>query len=193
MLKYILLSYLIGSIPFAYICARLFHGSDIRYIGSQNVGTTNVIKQVGWLPGLLTLVGDMCKGWAATIVGALAPLQELQFVTPAFAIVGHNWPVWLEFKGGGGLATFVGSCLAFNDYGSIVFGLATWGVFYCIFKDHDLSALSACVVAPVLCLIIGESLHNLVFYFSSSFVIALRRIQSMMVNAHRRMTEEIGA
>ncbi len=179
MAKYAALCYLIGSIPFAYICTRLFHGGDIRYLGSRNVGTTNVVKQAGWVAGLLTLVGDMFKGWLAAAIGALAPLGELRSVMPAFAILGHNWPLWLRFQGGGGLATFVGSCLVFSDLKSALIGMAIWGVCYFFLRDHDQSALTACISAPLLYAIVGDSLEVLVFYISSSFVIALRRLQSM--------------
>ncbi len=180
MAKYALLCYLVGSIPFAYIITRLFHGGDIRTLGSRNVGTTNVAKEVGWLAGLLTLVGDMFKGWVAAAVSALAPLGKVRFVLPAFAIAGHNWPVWLRFKGGGGLATFVGSCLAYSDLKSALFGMVVWGLCYLLIRDHDLSALTACIGAPLLFALLGESVQALLFYSSSSLMIALRRLQSIL-------------
>lgn len=179
--KYAALCYLIGSIPFAYICTRFFHGGDIRCLGSSNVGTTNVVRQVGWVAGLLTLIGDMFKGWLAAVISTLAPLGELRFVMPAFTILGHNWPVWLSFKGGGGLATFVGSCLVFSNLKSALMGIAIWGVCYFILRDHDRSALTACIGAPLLYAFVGESIETLLFYGSSSFVIALRRLQSMSI------------
>lgn len=180
MTKYAIICYLIGSIPFAYLCTHLFQGEDIRKIGSHNVGTTNVVKQVGWVPGVLTLLGDMFKGWAAVAIGALAPLGKLRSLLPAFAIAGHNWPIWLRFEGGGGLATFAGSCLALGDLRSIIFSLLVWGVCYVLIGDHDRSAVLACVSAPMLTVLLGQSLSTLLFYISSSSVIALRRVQSIV-------------
>ncbi len=179
MAKYAALCYLVGSIPFAYISTRLFHGGDIRYLGSRNAGTTNVIKEVGWLAGLLTLAGDMFKGWVAAAISAVAPLGELRFAMPAFAILGHNWPVWLNFKGGGGLATFVGSCLVFSSLRDALLGIAIWGICFLVLKDHDRSALTACIGAPLLFAMVGESAQTLLFYGSSSLMIAVRRVQSI--------------
>ncbi len=177
--KYALLCYLLGSIPFAYVTTRLFHGGDIRTLGSRNVGTTNVVKQVGWLAGLLTLLGDMGKGWAAAAISSVAPVGQLRFALPAFAIVGHNWPIWLRFRGGGGLATFVGSCLVLSDLKSALFGMAIWGLCYLVIRDHDISALTACIGVPLLFAFIGESLQTLLFYASSCLMIVLRRLQSI--------------
>lgn len=112
MIRYLLAAYLIGSIPAAYLLTRWFKGKDIRMVGSKNGGTTNVLLQAGRLPGLLTLIVDMAKGYCSVLLGGLSELSLLRFVAPAFAIAGHNWPVWLRFRGGGGLATFMGACLA---------------------------------------------------------------------------------
>lgn len=189
MAKYAVLCYLVGSIPFAYICTRLFHGGDIRHIGSRNVGTTNVVKEVGWLAGILTLAGDMFKGWAAAVISALAPIGKLRFAMPAFAILGHNWPVWLRFQGGGGLATFVGSCLVFSSLKSALVGIAIWGICFMLLRDHDRSALTACIGAPLFFAMIGESVQTLLFYVSASLVIALRRLQSIAAKSPMREIE----
>lgn len=192
MARYALLCYLLGSIPFAYIITRLSHGGDFRTLGSRNVGTTNVIKQIGWLPGLVTLIGDMFKGWAAAAVSSLAPLGELRFALPAFAIVGHNWPIWLSFRGGGGLATFVGSCLVYSDLKSAIFGIAVWGLCYLLIRDHDISALTACIGVPLIFALIGESVQILLFYASSSLMIAIRRLQSIAAKGPLGKNSSIG-
>ena len=115
MFGFLLIAYLIGSIPTAYLLSRWFGAGDIREVGSRNAGATNVTLNVGWLPGFLTLAGDMGKGYLAAAVGSLSSSPLVKYLTPAFAIAGHNWPVWLRFHGGGGLATFVGGCLAPQD------------------------------------------------------------------------------
>ena len=110
-------------------------------MGSRNAGATNVTLNVGWLPGFLTLAGDMGKGYLAAAVGSLSSSPLVKYLTPAFAIAGHNWPVWLRFHGGGGLATFVGGCLALSGWPLPAFGLGLWGLTYLLLKDHDRSAV----------------------------------------------------
>ena len=94
-------SYCMGSIPFSYIWAKVFGGIDIRQVGSRNVGTTNVLLSTGFLPGLLSGIGDVGKGVAAVLFAqAVAPESTvMHFVAALAAIVGHNWPIWLGFHG----------------------------------------------------------------------------------------------
>lgn len=179
MLYYLLLGYLIGSIPCAWIMGKLFRGKDIRTIGSLNVGTTNVVQNVGILPGILTGVGDVGKGYLAALVGILSPFPGLQFVLPALAIAGHNWPIWLRFKGGGGLATFIGSSLMLANWQVMLVAIVIWGICAQIVKDHDRSAIMACLTTPVVVFLLRCSTQSLVFIGSSSLVIFLRRLQSI--------------
>lgn len=183
MIRYLLAAYLIGSIPAAYLLTRWFKGKDIRLVGSQNAGTTNVLRQAGRLPGLLTLIVDMAKGYCSVLLGGLSELPLLRFVAPAFAIAGHNWPVWLRFRGGGGLATFIGASLAAAELPLAAVGLVIWGLAFLASRSHDLSAVVACVLLPVLCLLGERSLGPVVFSAGSSLMILLRRLQSMRDHA----------
>ncbi len=179
MFYYLLLGYLIGSIPFAWIMGKLFKGKDMRTIGSLNVGTTNVVKNIGILPGILTAVGDIGKGCLAALLGVLSPFPGLQFILPAIAIAGHNWPLWLRFQGGGGLATFIGSSLMLASWQVLVVAMAIWGVCAWLIRDHDRSAILACIATPVIVFLLTHSEQSLVFIGSSSLVILLRRLQSL--------------
>lgn len=103
-------AYLVGSIPFSYLVARLWGAGDVRRLGSGNVGATNVVRSAGWLPGLLALVLDASKGAVAAVLasrvdpgGILPPLAALS------AVIGHVFPVWLGFRGGKGVATGAGA------------------------------------------------------------------------------------
>lgn len=109
----IVTSYLLGSIPFAYIVGRLKKGVDIRQVGGGNVGALNAIREIGLLPGLAVLIADIGKGSVAVLIatGLGLPLVWI-FATGLAAIVGHNWPVFLGFKGGKGAATILGVLLA---------------------------------------------------------------------------------
>jgi glycerol-3-phosphate acyltransferase PlsY len=118
-------AYLLGSIPFGYILVRLFRKQDIRQTGSGNIGATNVARSGAKGLGIVTLIMDAAKGYAAVKIGmALYPAiadyvrydQKYSYVLAAiaalFAILGHMYPVWLKFKGGKGVATGVGVFLA---------------------------------------------------------------------------------
>jgi len=179
MLRSALLSYLIGSFPNGYLFGRWFGGKDVRRIGSKNVGATNVVVNVGWIPGVLTLVGDMAKGYLAALVGGLSSGSIMPSLAPAFAIAGHNWPVWLGFHGGGGLATFVGACLRLNGWPMAVLALATWGAAYLLIRDHDKSAVVACVLLPCAVVALEQSIETIAFIGGSSLAVLLRRIQSI--------------
>ena len=105
--------YFLGSIPSAYIAGRLKKGADIRKIGGGNMGALNVIREIGWLTGSLVLFSDLCKGILAILIARWLGLQLLWVLIAGFAaVVGHNWPVFLKFRGGKGGATIMGVLLA---------------------------------------------------------------------------------
>jgi acyl phosphate:glycerol-3-phosphate acyltransferase len=107
-------AYLLGSIPFGLLLAKLFGGGDVRKAGSGNIGATNVARVVGLLAGILTLVFDTTKGAAAVwLAGRVTNESATWMMAAAFAVVlGHCFPVWLKFKGGKGVATALGVFLA---------------------------------------------------------------------------------
>ena len=127
-------AYLIGSIPFSWFVARLASGKDIRTVGSGNVGATNVARSVGRVPGLIALLLDGVKGWAAVFLaqvllasGAWPELGWLQDapsfwvgVSAVAAILGHMFPVWLGFHGGKGVATAAGIFLALSPLSFLI-------------------------------------------------------------------------
>ena len=108
----IIIAYLLGSIPFAYIIGK-WRGLDVRKVGDKNVGTFNVFRHAGWGAGILTLVADVGKGAVAILVAELLSANELVvFGAGVAAVIGHNWPVFLHFRGGRGLAVVIGALLA---------------------------------------------------------------------------------
>jgi len=111
----ILLGYLIGAIPFGLIAVRLFRGVDVRDYGSGRTGSTNVLRTAGTKLALFTLAGDLAKGALPAVIGWVllndhdaATAQAAQVAGALAAVVGHNWPVYLRFRGGRGLASYVG-------------------------------------------------------------------------------------
>jgi len=110
-LAVLLVSYLLGSIPFSYLVARR-RGVDVRRVGSGNVGATNVMRSVGTGAGLAAFVLDFLKGVAATLVARqVYPEGPLSAIAAVTAVLGHMYPVWLRFKGGKGVATGAGAFL----------------------------------------------------------------------------------
>lgn len=123
----------------------------------------------------------MGKGYLAALTGSVSAAPILPFLTPAVAIAGHNWPVWLRFHGGGGLATFIGSCLAVTNWNLLVplVSIALWGLVYLFIRDHDTSAVVTCVLLPCAALVANQPAPTVTFVATSSLMIMLRRIQSI--------------
>ncbi|WP_416061078.1 glycerol-3-phosphate 1-O-acyltransferase PlsY [Pseudooceanicola antarcticus] len=142
------LGYLLGSVPFGIVIARLFGLGDLRQIGSGNIGATNVLRTGNKLAALLTLVLDSGKGAAAVLIArALAGEDAVQLAGFA-AFLGHCFPVWLGFRGGKGVATFLGTLLAFYFPAGLA-ACATWLVMALVFRISSLSALTAAAAMPV--------------------------------------------
>jgi glycerol-3-phosphate acyltransferase PlsY len=108
----IVIAYLLGSIPFAYIIGKL-GGFDVRKVGDRNVGTFNIFRHAGLGSGIATLIADVGKGALAIVVAKFLSVHELVvFGAGVAAVIGHNWPVFLRFRGGRGLAVIIGVLLA---------------------------------------------------------------------------------
>jgi glycerol-3-phosphate acyltransferase PlsY len=108
----IVIGYLLGSIPFAYIAGRLVKGVDIRKVGGGNMGALNTMREIGTAAGFTVLFADIAKGSLAVLVAQWLGLSlPWVFVVGLAAVAGHNWPVWLKFRGGQGLATTLGVLL----------------------------------------------------------------------------------
>ncbi|MBL4864277.1 MAG: glycerol-3-phosphate 1-O-acyltransferase PlsY [Rhodobiaceae bacterium] len=143
----LVVSYLLGSIPFGLILTRLAGLGDIRDIGSGNIGATNALRTGNRWVAIGTLLGDAGKG-------ALAVLLARQFgpdtaVIAAFgALIGHLFPVWLSFKGGKGISTYIGILLALAWPVGLLF-CATWALVALLFRISSLSALVASLLSPV--------------------------------------------
>lgn len=122
----VVISYLLGSVSFSIVIARLVKGIDIRQHGSGNAGATNTLRVLGKGPGIAVFILDILKGVAAVGVG-YALNGEYESWTPVLcglaAIVGHNWPIWFRFKGGKGIATTVGAIMTLAFIPALIAGL----------------------------------------------------------------------
>jgi glycerol-3-phosphate acyltransferase PlsY len=147
--------YLLGSIPFGVIATRLGGAGDLRAIGSGNIGATNVLRTGRRDLALITLIGDGGKGAAAVLLawlatrGAPGDVQAVATaVAGASAFLGHLFPIWLKFKGGKGVATFLGTLLA-AAWPAGLLAAATWLAVAFLFRISSLAALAAVALAPL--------------------------------------------
>ncbi|MBO6765104.1 glycerol-3-phosphate 1-O-acyltransferase PlsY [Maricaulis sp.] len=147
--------YLFGSIPFGLVLVRLAGLGDIRAIGSGNIGATNVLRTGRKDLAAATLILDAGKAGIAAAVFGLLLGTTAGLVAGAAAFIGHSFPVWLKFKGGKGVATFVGTMLVvFWPVGLVVIG--TWLLMAAIFRISSLAALTAALAAPAAAWFLGR-------------------------------------
>jgi len=142
-----LMGYLLGSVPFGLVLTRLAGLGDIRQIGSGNIGATNVLRTGNKVLAFLTLLFDSGKGAAAAVIAAHLWTAEAGLIAGFMAVLGHNFPVWLRFKGGKGVATTLG-VLLFTAWPVGVGACATWVLVAGIFRYSSLAALVALAAAP---------------------------------------------
>ena len=163
--------YILGSIPFGLVMAKLFGLGDIRQIGSGNIGATNVLRTGNKLAAFLTLVLDAGKGAIAVLIARAVFGEGAAGVAGLFAVLGHLFPLFLRFKGGKGVATFLGTLLALSFPAGLA-ACATWLIMAVIFRISSLSAIMAALLAPVF-----------TFYFYHMHGAALVAVLSLVVIA----------
>src|SRR6516165_9133138 len=154
--------YLCGSIPFGLILTRLAGTADIRSIGSGNIGATNVLRTGKKGLAAATLIGDALKGTLAVLIIEHFGGRELALVAAAGAFLGHLFPVWLGFKGGKGVATYIGLLLGLAWPIAIAFCLI-WLAVAALTRYSSLAALVAAAAAPVLLWILGDRPEAVLF------------------------------
>lgn len=142
-------AYLLASIPFGLVVARLFGLGDLRQIGSGNIGATNVLRTGNKPAAALTLILDSGKGAAAVIItNMMLPAPEVVAIAAVMSVVGHCFPVWLGFKGGKGVATGIGVVLAMHPLSGVVM-CAVWLATAGVGRISSLAAIIAYISAPV--------------------------------------------
>jgi glycerol-3-phosphate acyltransferase PlsY len=141
--------YLLGSIPFGLIFTRMAGLGDIRQIGSGNIGTTNVLRTGNKSVALATLLGDGLKGTVAVLAVSHFYGQEMALIAGLGAFLGHLFPVWLKFRGGKGVATYLGILLGIF-WPMFLLAAAIWIAMAFVFRYSSLSALTMTLLTPVL-------------------------------------------
>jgi len=202
----IFFSYLIGSIPFGYILTKIFLKTDIRNIGSGNIGATNVLRTGNKLIGYSTLILDILKT-VLPLIFIKVNYHEYIYVSSLCIFIGHVFPLWLNFKGGKGVATYVGILFCINIFLGFIF-IISWFLVYIIFKYSSLSSMFASltvfvvngvreVVNPFISAIskqshdINTSNHNITFLLFVFFVLIIFTHRRNITNLKNKTEDKI--
>ena len=163
----IFFSYFLGSIPFGYLLTKIFLKKDIREIGSGNIGATNVLRTGNKYIGYATLLLDILKAIIPIIFVKFYYIDYL-YIASLCVFLGHVFPIWLKFKGGKGVATYVGILCCLNIYLGISFGIV-WLISFFIFKYSSLSSLLGSLSIPIVNFFILK--EDVIFFFIIMFVL----------------------
>ncbi|MDK2820253.1 MAG: acyl phosphate:glycerol-3-phosphate acyltransferase [Clostridia bacterium] len=179
----LVLAYLIGSVPTAFLIGHYIYKFDIRRKGSGNVGATNALRTMGTIPGLVVLAVDLFKGVLAVLLGQIFDGPGLATLMAFLAIIGHNWSIFLEFKGGKGVATAAGVILAMSPISFFWIALI-WAVITILTRYVSLGSIIAALVAPFIMLYYHRPWPYLLF----TFIVAALIIYRHKSNINRLLT-----
>ena len=161
-------SYLLGSIPFGLILTKIFLKKDIRKIGSGNIGTTNVLRTGKKFLAAGTLILDLMKGYFSIII-TFSYFENLISYSALICFIGHIFPVWLKFKGGKGVATYLGIVLALSYKFFLIFGIS-WLILSFLFRYASLSSIISSLIVLVCSYFFNNNFSLMLFIF---FIIIL--------------------
>jgi glycerol-3-phosphate acyltransferase PlsY len=156
-------SYFLGSIPFGLIITKIFLGKDIRNLGSGNIGSTNVLRTGKKSLAAATLLFDILKGYFSILITFIF-FSDLLYLSALICFIGHIYPVWLKFKGGKGVATYLGVILGISFILGIVFGIM-WLVIAVIFRYSSLSSILASMTVWIYSIFFSNGMQSYFLFF----------------------------
>ena len=160
-------SYLMGSIPFGLILTKNFLKKDIREIGSGNIGATNALRTGNKLIGYSTLLLDVAKA-IIPVIYVKINYPDLIYIASLCVFLGHVFPIWLKFKGGKGVATYVGILFSINFLIGLIF-VTSWGIVFLLFRYSSLSSIIGSISVPIYILITSQI--NDTIFFAIMFIL----------------------
>ena len=160
-------SYLMGSVPFGLILTKIFLKKDIREIGSGNIGATNALRTGNKLIGYSTLLLDIAKA-IIPVIYVKINYPDLIYIASLCAFLGHVFPIWLKFKGGKGVATYVGILFSINIILGLIF-VVSWAIIFLLFRYSSLSSIIGSLSVPIYILITGQI--NDAIFFAIMFIL----------------------
>lgn len=170
-------AYLLGSIPSGLIIGKLFFNTDVRQYGSKNIGATNTYRVLGLKAAIPVFLGDAAKGMAG--VWLFSPDQNLMLLGGILAMVGHNWSVFLGFKGGRGVATGLGVLIFLVPLTSAIC-FAVWAIIVALTKYVSLGSIVGAALVPILMFVFDEPFWYIVFGFVAALFVILRHRENIM-------------
>lgn len=188
----VIVSYLIGSIPFGLIIGKLWANLDVREYGSGNIGTSNVLRTVGPSAAIIVFALDVGKGALAVYLGSLAGGDVIKLLAGVAAIAGHNWPIYLRFKGGKGIATSLGAVISLTPVIALVL-LGLWIIIVGVTRYISLASLAAAFLFPIFLIILHAPLtYILAGICISAFAIYRHRsnIQRLLAGTELKIGEK---
>jgi glycerol-3-phosphate acyltransferase PlsY len=170
-------AYLVGALPIGYLVGRAFGIADIRHHGSGNIGATNVLRTAGRLPAVLTLIGDIVKGWSAVAAGAYLSGGDagLTALSAVAAVIGNCWSIFLGFRGGKGVATGFGALLRLVPLATLPAALV-WIAVTIVSRYVSLGSLVAALCVPVAALMLAR--------YPGASVLAAAAVAVIVVGRH---------
>ena len=166
-------SYFLGSIPFGLVLTKIFLKKDIRNIGSGNIGTTNVLRTGKKSLAIATLVLDLLKGYFSVII-TLTYFENLTSYSALICLIGHIFPIWLKFKGGKGVATYLGVILALSYKFFLVFGVS-WLILSFLFRFASLSSIASSLIIFIYGYFFNDSNYSLILFIFLVIIIYTHR------------------
>lgn len=188
----LVLAYLLGAIPWAYIMAKTTRGIDIRQCGSGNVGFTNALRTIGKGPAIMVLAGDIGKGMIAVFLVKYFGTPALATLAGLMVVVGHNYPVFLGFKGGKGAAAGFGALLALLPLEAFL-AILVWGIAVLITRYVSLGTILGAFTVPIATIFFHNEIHYLLFsVLGAAFVIVKHHsnISRLLKGTERKIGEK---
>ncbi|MEM1272241.1 MAG: glycerol-3-phosphate 1-O-acyltransferase PlsY [Pseudomonadota bacterium] len=172
-----ILGYLLGSIPFGMVMSKLFGLGDLRQIGSGNIGATNVLRTGSKAAAALTLILDAAKGAIAVLIARVFFAEDAAQIAGLAAFLGHCYPIYLGFRGGKGVATFLGTLLAVAWPVGLA-ACATWAGIAALSRISSLSALVAAAFAPIFSMLLGAD-NTTILTLCLAVIVVLRHRENI--------------
>lgn len=183
-LSFLIITYLVSSIPFGLLISKIFLKSDIREHGSKNIGATNVTRVLGKKYGLLTFILDALKGAAMVLLAKiifdnLVNLDQIILLTAFIAVFGHIFPIYLKFKGGKGVATTVAVILVVNPLIGLL-NIIIWFLVFLISKISAIAALSSIIAVNIAAIYLDITISEQLLYLSLLILIVFRHKENII-------------
>lgn len=156
----LIISYILGSIPTGLIISKKYYYTDIRDIGSKNIGATNMMRVLGKKPAIITLGIDILKGIVAVLIAKIFGSTMIQSFAAIFVVIGHIYPVWLNFRGGKGIATSLGAFIVLSP-STALFAAVIWGAVFYRTRISSAAAITAIICTPVFSLFVNTIIITL--------------------------------